>query len=267
MRHRSAGLALGILTLGLSALAALPVSAQEQPPVPAPESAADIPPPSFTAISALKSAGAVSVHAPGPIARGDVILALPVTHGLTGALRQEVKKMGLFSKDSIPAGSPVFGIPMSGDHGPEIIWCAPRSKTQGDKTLWNTTCFPKGGFTPNLWVPVYVPLFPTYLSYPVNSTHGATEVLVEQKAVDFPALKLTFTFTEWDKTDADVFVSVDAPGVKNPVRNRSLPRLPDGSVRLKALGGEFKLTPVGTDRHAATLEVITPPSIDAGPEF
>lgn len=258
MRHRPIVRASAILAFWLGAL-----SAHAQEPAPA----ASIPPPTFTAVSVLKPAGPVGFHAPGTITRGDIIVALPVTHGLTGALSQEVQKLGLFAKDSIPAGSPVFGVPMTGNSGPGIVWCAPRSETRGDKTLWNTVCFPKGRFTLNLWVPVYTPLFPTYLSYSPNSTHGATEVTVERKTVLLPTMQLTFTFTEWDKDDADVFVSVDGPNAKNPVGNRSLPRLADGSVRLTAFGGEFKLTPVGTDRHAATLEVITPPSINAEPEF
>jgi hypothetical protein len=261
--YRLAALGGGILALGLGALPAAPSHGQEAASAEAPE----IPAPAFTAVSVLKPAGPISLHAPGLIARGETIVSLPVTHGLTGSLSRDVQKLGLFSKDSIPSGSPVFGIPMTGSRGPGIVWCAPRSEARGDKKVWNTVCFPQGRFTLELWLPVYTPLFPTYLSYSANSTHGATEVLVERKAVDLPTMQLNFTFTEWDKDDADVFVSVDAPNAKNPVGNRSLPRLPDGSVRLKAFGGEFKLTQVGADRRTAMLEIITPPHPEAVPEF
>lgn len=224
--------------------------------------------PDFAAATTLRPTGPVSVHASGLITRGEIIAALPVMHGFTGVLSQDVKKMGLFAKDSIPAGSPVFGIPMSGSSGPRIVWCAPRSATRGEKAVWNTVCLPKeGGLVPHRWVDVYTPFYPTYLYYSSNSTHGATDVLVELKPVEFPKMLLTIGFKEWDKDDADVFISVDAPNAKNPVGDRSLPRLPDGTVRLKAFGGEFKLTQVGTDRHAAMLEVITPPSETPRPEF
>jgi len=251
-----------------------PQSAPQAPPQAAPQPASEpgagseAPPPlTFPATALLDAAGPPEQHADGPIKRGVVLLSLPVTHAQTGVLRQDVKKLGLFAKASLPAGTPVFGLPMTGSQGFNVIWCAPRSQTRGDKIAWSTTCFPKDAANMTRWVDVYEPLFPIYLSFSANGTHGATEVTIEPKRVALPVMRLTFTFTEWDKDDADIFISVESPGTRGPIGNRSLPRLADGSVRLKAFGGEFKLTQVGTDRHAALLEVITPPKPDAKPEF
>ncbi|MFT4253170.1 MAG: hypothetical protein QM608_11855 [Caulobacter sp.] len=236
-----------------------PARAQDEPAAP------DAPPP-FAAVSVLKAVGPAEVHAPGPIGRREVIVSLPVTHSLTGVLSQDVRKMGLFAGGAVmPAGTPVFGVPMSGANGPAIVWCAPKSEPRGDGVAWTTICFPEDANNFHRWVRVFTPLFPTYLSY-ANTTSGATAVTVDPKPVDLPVMRLTFKFTEWDRTDADVLVSVEGPGAVAPLRNRSLPREADGSARLEALGGVFRLVPVGDDRHAATLEVIKPP-VGAAPEF
>ncbi|MDG2530808.1 hypothetical protein [Caulobacter endophyticus] len=229
-------------------------------------SAPDAPPP-FEAMAVLKAVGPVEIHAPGPIARRDVIASLPVAHSLTGVLGQDVRKMGLLAGGAVmPAGTPVFGVPMTDPYGSSIIWCAPKSEPRGETVAWTTICFPRGGMSGHQWVRTFAPLFPTSLSY-TKSTSGAAGLTVDRKPADLPVMRLTFKFTEWDKDDADVMVSVEGPGAIAPIRNRSLPREADGSARLKIFGGEFRLIPVGGDRHAALLEVITPPSPTLKPEF
>lgn len=85
----------------------------------------------------LKPTGRAEPHA-GAVSRGDVILSIPVTHGITGRLKTAVKPMGLFkSKVLLPAGQPVYGIPMSDD---EIVWCAPRETTGKDRARSYSTC-------------------------------------------------------------------------------------------------------------------------------
>lgn len=248
MRHRSVGLALAIC-----ALSSAPVMAQESPQA-------------HEAVAVLKSVGAPSVHSAGLLKRGDVIVGLPVTHGLTGVLRQAAQKSGFANRPSIPAGAVVYGIPVSEHLRQSITWCAPTDVSHPDKPAWDAVCFPQADDGIYRWISPLQPLFPTSFLFSTRSP-TASVVDVERKPVDLPVMQLVFKFAKWGANDAIVVVSVDAPGADGFIDNRSLRRLPDGSARLNAFGGEFKLTPVGTDRNAAVLEVITPPSDAPKPEF
>ncbi len=245
MEHRLAGWALAVC-----ALFSTPAMAQE----------------ATEAVSSLKSVGAPSVHSAGPLKRGDVIVGLPVTHGLTGVLRQAAQKSGLADRPSIPAGAVVYGIPMSEHLRQSITWCAPTDVSRPDKPAWSAVCFPQADDGVHRWVSPLQPLFPTSLLFSTRSP-TASVVDVERKPVDLPVMQLAFKFAKWDTNDAIVVVSVDAPGADGFVDNHRLRRLPDGSARLRVFGGEFKLTPIGTDRNAAMLEVVTPPSDAPKPEF
>lgn len=197
----------------------------------------------------LKAAGPVTPNPAGRAGRDEVIVSLPVRHGLTGVLKSEIATYGLLDKTVYPAGAAVFGIPMGFAKGPEIVWCMPQEAS-------STICFPPryegyavsygGGF------------FPTMIEVR-DTAHSATKPVVDYRApVDLPILTLVVAFREWDKTDADVRVTVRSPTGVSSLGDQSLPREADGSALLSFNGGLYRLSQEGKDRRTARVEVVKP---------
>jgi hypothetical protein len=88
---------------------------------------------------------------------GDVLFEVPVRHGYTGVLTQDTVIRTLLARRSLPAGTALYGIPMStrmvttvngvprGDFGGQggggethLVWCTPVE----DEGRWTATCLP-----------------------------------------------------------------------------------------------------------------------------
>jgi len=209
----------------------------------------------------LVPAGAARLPA-GPRAKGDVVLSVPVRHGVTGTLRNEVRPLGLFEmgKAPLPVGQPVYGVPMNGAGGAGVIWCALRSNGEsGDKRRFNAVCLPRDG-SGYRWLSAFPALLVTRLSYNPQVTSAATAPTVAQGPVDFGvALRLEYEFGAWRKDYADMAVYLRTDdGESHRVGMVWAPRLKDGSGAVfPILGGALKLTP-SADGKGALVEESQP---------
>ena len=70
-----------------------------------------------------------------PVDAGQPLLAVPVSHRLTGRLTNRIVLDSVFGRDApLEIGQPVFGVPVQGG----VAWCAPRLKPDG--RTWRTAC-------------------------------------------------------------------------------------------------------------------------------
>jgi hypothetical protein len=108
----------------------------------------------------LMTAAGAQVNA-GVHGAGDVIATLPVSHGYMGVLTADTTIRTILSSRSVPAGTVVYGVPMSSrltmtrngiPMGPwetpkptvdnfDLVWCLPVE----DEGRWSATCLPIGG--------------------------------------------------------------------------------------------------------------------------
>jgi hypothetical protein len=108
----------------------------------------------------LMTAAGAQVNA-GVRGAGDVIATLPVAHGYMGVLTADTTIRTILSSRSVPAGTVVYGVPMSSrltmtrngiPMGPwetpkptvdnfDLVWCLPVE----DEGRWSATCLPIGG--------------------------------------------------------------------------------------------------------------------------
>jgi hypothetical protein len=204
--------------------------------------------------SPLKAAGAAEPHT-GAAGIGDVILSIPVTHGITGRLKAPVKATGLFAtKTPLPAGQAVFGVPMSDS---KVVWCAPRETTTKDGTrAFSTVCLPQGGgFT--RWVSAGSAVFVRALVFS-NSTSAADAPNVEREPVDF-GVPMTLVYRYFGVRGGKVWVQMEiqTPSGVTHLGARAALAGPGGLGLLPALGGGLKLTP-SADGKTVAIEVAKP---------
>lgn len=147
----------------------------------------------------------------GPKAVGDVILTAGIRHGYMGVLTQQTKIRTLLSSRSLPAGTVLYGMPMSSRlvttrYGvptssfassavpePEdvhLTWCVPVE----EEAKWTATCLPTQGGDRYTLLKGQRPAFEVRsLSYSANISTNEGPVPVEMKAVDF-AKPLSYRF-------------------------------------------------------------------------
>ena len=161
-------------------------------------------------------------------------------------------------------GQPVFGIPMSGTTGTNIVWCAPTQKP--GTAHWSTVCFPPDAAGARYqWLDiVYPPLFPLSLRWMSSNPFASSAPTVETGPAALPSMTLTVKLGG---------VKPPAPGTTgNPIYTlavgldwgegpNALPplRVPLGArgVRFRLLGGELQLTP-GTTPETLTVTILQP---------
>ncbi|NEX93179.1 hypothetical protein [Caulobacter sp. 17J65-9] len=246
-----------------AALLAASAAAAQEAPAPMADPKAPVPPELMEALVPAGPPEAVSV---GPITRGARLVVMPVRHGITGVLKEDAVSLRRFSEPKIlPAGSKMFGVPMSGGYGApaQVLWCAPeRAVNRKGEPHWTGVCI-----WGSVWIETWASLFVTYIAFDQHAPGVQKRPQIDRQPVDFGApMDLVFTFTEWDKTDADVFVSVQFEGGSASLGNHSVKREADGTAHLKLFGGELLLKP-GSDRRHAVVEVIKPMSQPAVVEF
>lgn len=198
----------------------------------------------------LIPAGAPTVVS-GQIGVGQVFLTVPVRHGITGALRNTVSvKGGLFPGDSLGVGQPVFGVPMSGTVGSDVIWCAPRRKPGG--AHWTSVCFPTDASKQYHWVDIVSPaLFPVRLFWSTATRPPTSTPTVEPGETALPPMIMTIKLASvkaakpgaaQQNATYTLAVSIDwgeGPNELSPLR------VPLGlfGAQFRLLDGELKLTP------------------------
>lgn len=197
---------------------------------------------------------------------GDLIAAVPVAHGVTGVLKNDVTRPGLLGGERIAAGQYVFGVPMHTAAGDQITWCAPR--VASDSGSVDTVCFaPEGGGY--RWLPVGGTLMP--LRYEIfNYTSFAVGVSIERKPASLgEPMKLAYVFNHWavitsqgQKIVAAVIdVETRTRGSKTRIGWLLVEAGPDGAFRFPILNGLVTLKPKGV----AGTEAPVPPSQNAEP--
>ncbi len=211
--------------------------------------------------------GKTEVGSVGPIAHGDTIAKMPVVHGVTGVLKNDVEAPGaFFTKEKMPAGQYVFGIPMNSSSSlglkqeSAVTWCAPQIK-DGDPTQISTICFPHVGST-NMWVPVGGALMVTQMYFPATSRQ-VVGLSIERRPVRFAApMTLAYVFDHWvpqglsggkSAVFAQIGVEIRVNGKMTPIGHLEVVAGPDKVYRLPISGGVFTLAMV--DRNGKPVDL------------
>ena len=145
----------------------------------------------------LIATGLVKGLTSGVRRRGEVVAQVPVVHGVTGVLKNDVVQQGLFGGRRIPAGQYVYGVPMhmnmTGQD--QITWCAPQAR-DGHPDRFLTVCFMPFGNTYQ-WVDSFEPLMTTGLTTN-GSNFFAVGVNVDARPAALGApMQLTYLFDHW----------------------------------------------------------------------
>lgn len=237
-------------------------------------------------LGALRPTAAPTFVATG--VKGQDLLSFPVTYAFTGVLRNEVKDRLSFglskSTRPIPAGTPVFGVPMSNSTGlaphPGLTWCAAQVEPgeAGKPARWNVTCFPK---LPDMakslkgaivFVPLGADVFPALFSFQKTQDPATVPDIEERRLELNPPLKVAVVFDGWQRDLAKIRVVVrqpehnpfpgllganaPAPGEQTLAR-QSLAVDATGTARLPLFGGEIVLHR-GPDGRSAAAEITRP---------
>lgn len=103
----------------------------------------------------LAASGPVRFASPGSFSEDKAVLSVPVVHGKTGKLANDVKERGLFASGVLPAGTPLYAISMSPGLSPLLsvnVWCAPRIDDADSRaSRLRTVCLPRSGLG-SLWI-------------------------------------------------------------------------------------------------------------------
>lgn len=225
-----------------------------------------------TVLSILRLKGSPKVEtaaAPG----GDILVA-PVGYFFTGVLLNTVKNNDYIIPigGSIPAGTPIFGIPMSKATGvapyPNLMWCAAMGGPTANQpsARWKIICLPSL-YKSVRWIDTGTDLFPDRLAIPLNGM-PATTPQIEVKSVDL-AIPLTAAvqFVGWSGDGANVRLGVRQPDTHtiigihvsgdHQVATLHLGGAPDGASHLAIFGGEVAIRP-GRDGKSAAIQVTRP---------
>ena len=237
----------------------VPHGAPHLPAAPSKDDLADL------QLKPLVAAGAAPIASAGPLAKGGQFFSVEVRHGVTGVLTSEVRGHGwLFTDKPLPAGQAVYGIPMAGSNGAGMVWCAPvREAAEGDAPRWRAACIVRNDDR-FAWIEAKPAMMTLNLSWIGDFAHVASAPQVERRPVDFPPMTLSYAFGGWNK-DHWLIVDVRIDWGEGPQLLHSIlvPPAADGDAELHVMGGELVVRADGGRDDAATVEVRSPPSMDA----
>ncbi|MBR9824741.1 MAG: hypothetical protein GYB36_02925 [Alphaproteobacteria bacterium] len=204
--------------------------------------------------------------------RGDdeAFARIPVRHGITGRLSNEVSRGGWFGGGSLPIGTPVYGLPFTSgglsfaNRTPgQMMWCAPIDEGDG----WDVVCLPRVGQA-TYWYSPYNPFFAQAISFSTDTPRASTPD-VERAEIDLPfgELFIEVFLLEWDRRDADLRTRICTAqghcyGQRGLEPNRSEA---DGSVEIIVFGERLRLTEPGSDNDEVFVEHIRTASEDYDP--
>ena len=195
---------------------------------------------------------------------GQILASMPVRHGLTGVLENQIRPGLMWRSDTaVEVGQPVFGIPTRVAGQAAIVWCAPRTKP-GEKD-WDTACFlpDTGG---HLWIPHRKPaLLPWDSLYSLSQTGSVSSApSVRREPVEFPPMTLSLQLAEI-KPDpkvpggaiCGVDVMIDWGGTPEKMRHINYTVPPSGGWAT-AFTLSVRITP---NADATEVTVSTPPPV------
>jgi hypothetical protein len=181
-----------------------------------------------------------------------------VRHGVTGVLKQEVRGKGWFFDKALPAGQPVYAVPMAGAGATGLVWCAPRQddKPKGKSpTRWAAACLPQNAAQAN-WVEAQTAMMSVNLSWFYGSrTTNALDV--ERGPIDLPPMTLSYVFAGWSE-QGSLMLEVRLDWGEGPQLLRALRVAPgtDGVVSVKTMDGVISVKRVGDAAQAQTLKPL-----------
>jgi len=216
------------------------------------------------ALRALVAAGAGPATVSGPLAKGQAFFTVGVKHGLTGVLKNEVQGHAWLSDRKLPFDQPLYGVPMAGSSGPGIVWCAPQAKAGDGKTkVWSASCLVDGGGK-YVWVNARPALMTLDLHWTEGGGRTATPPSVERRAVELPAMSLSYAFGGWNKQHwLVVDMQIDWGEGPQTLRSISVPPAEDGAAILRVMGADIRVRPgpskSSTQIEQAVVEVLTAP--------
>jgi hypothetical protein len=215
-------------------------------------------------------AGEAVVTSAAETRRGDVIVAVPVSPRRVGRLATDLVQQGtMFARERVvmPAGTPVyftrFQYTVTSGYGVILqsreydAWCG--VVTEGRRQRQVSYCALESGGLRHVSTSIGgSPYWPRNMTAPVAA--NAFAITEDQSVVsEFPRLELTYTFVEFDETDADVRRGVRVNGGEVvELNNVSLVRQRDGSSVLRVAGGELRIERTGS-RRVAHVAVATAP--------
>lgn len=187
------------------------------------------------------------------VGAGENILTAEVAHGITGKLRWDTAERRGSEKEVFPAGTPVFGVPMSGSLGERaldltMVWCVP--KRDQSKTLM-AKCFipmPYGYGVMRSNRPFHIE----------RLSHGSGSIdtpIVERGPVEFDGplyLQVRFKRAKSDDVILETSVSYQREPVWNELR---LPLEEDGTATF-AVGRGVILVRPGADKKTAAIKIL-----------
>lgn len=200
----------------------------------------------------LEATGAPAVAAEAAVKDGE-LLSVPVRHGMTGRLINEIADKTWLGTTVLPAGTPVFGVPLTNPRGvTTIIWCAP--KRGGAKNSWRNDCFSSAGT-------VYLSYAPALFTIRAKPEGRAFRggVRIQPGPVDFgEPMRMVWRHREWTGRRVEVRQVLEYDDVSIPLNTLRLPIGPDRTADLRTLGGRLRLR-LGT-LGRVTVETVEPPT-------
>jgi hypothetical protein len=226
----------------------------------------------------LMTAAGAQVNA-GVHGAGDVIATLPVSHGYMGVLTADTTIRTILSSRSVPAGTVVYGVPMSSritvtrngiPMGPwetpkptvdnfNLVWCLPVE----DEGRWSATCLPIGGAGYTILKGQQPAFHVSGLSYAADTSTNDGQPPVREQAGSFgKPLVLRLRLKSVNAGQIAVTQETVFGDVVVSTRDWFVPRLPGKPSGLVIGGGVIGLSPASgaSDR----IEVAAVKPIEAG---
>jgi len=204
--------------------------------------------------SPLEPTAPLSLVASSTLEHGATIATVPVRHGFTGVLKNDVWS-GLLIRRSVPAGHYVFGVPTRDITDPrdlgQLTWCAPQLNDGGPSPV-STVCFTSDGVT-HYWYPAGSALMVTHVLH--GAQFGQTVGFSVQRAPgSFPLpMTLAYVFDHWVRRDviggrqelmAQLGVEIRINGVMTPVDHLLIPASTSQRYCMPIMNGILSFTPV-----------------------
>jgi hypothetical protein len=223
-------------------------------------------------IAPLVAAGPGPIVADGAVDKGQAFLSVAVKHALTGTLTSPVAAKGWFAGNrKLPAGTPVYGVPMGGPDGVGVVWCAPRYGPAKDHVNhWSAICLPFGDAA-HVWIEAHPAMFPAALDWNDATDRNTSPPTVARGPVDFPPMTLSYAFGGQNERGwLIVETRIDWGEGPQVLRSIALPPGSSGETTIKVMGGEFavRIAPAETGAPLrASIAVRAAPQASAAIGF
>jgi hypothetical protein len=184
---------------------------------------------------------------------GENILTAEVAHGITGKLRFDTAERGLGAKEVFPAGTPVFGVPMSGSIGerviePTMVWCTP---TRDDYTPLFAKCFMPMAYGYG----VIRSHLPFHIEQLQHASGGIDTPMVDRGPVEFDGplfLQIRFKRAKSD----DIVLETSVSYQRQPVWSELRLRLAEDGTAVFTVGNGVIVVRPGADRKTAAIQIV-----------